>query len=222
MKSTVIFGAILVFSAILANAQQPAPRHTTARESLRAAVGSLRSLGPDDRIAVTKTLPLAERESLIRAITSQFRQGNGIENADSEQEILEHVAATRVKLIDLSGDGIPEVIAQASDDEYCSPTGNCTFWVFLRSGDAYKLILERIATQSFSISPTRTGGFNDLVLAQHGSAFQSNLFVYRFASGRYRKTSCYEASWGKLLGDERRELKDPVITPCRPVGARKP
>jgi hypothetical protein len=43
---------------------------------------------------------------------------------------------TRVKYVDLDGDGKPEVIAQAGGEKSgCSPTGNCPLWVLRRRGE---------------------------------------------------------------------------------------
>src|ERR1035438_9964183 len=110
---------------------------------------------------------------------------------------------------------MPEVIAQPSDRESCSPTGNCTFLVFMRSGRGYRLLLKRIAIQTFAVRPARTNGFKDLVLGQHGSATEKELFLYHFVDRRYRKVACFDANWTRLVGDELEELKEPLITPCK-------
>ena len=161
----------------------------------------IQELSGKDRIEVTKALTLDQRKSLIDALVVQLRSSRRIGDAASARELLETANETRVKLIDLNGDGVPEVIAQASDDEFCSPTGNCAFWVFLRSSSEYRIILERHAIQEFEVLPTRTNGFNDLVLGQHGSATESGLYIYRFAKGRYRKGPCYDVNWERLVGD---------------------
>jgi hypothetical protein len=121
---------------------------------------------------------------------------------------------TRVTLVDLNGDGISEIIAQGSDEEPCTLTGNCALWVFMRSGNGYKLILERGAIQTFGICSSRTNGFKDLVLGQHGSAFEQTLYIHRFANGRYDKKSCYDERFERLMGDEVQQLEEPDITPC--------
>jgi hypothetical protein len=204
----------LTLLAVTANGQQPASTAKPHQESLRWLVEGAQDLGGEDRIDVTKALSPDERAALIDVISVQLRPGRKIADAPSEKNLLDAVKETRVKLIDLNGDGIPEVIAQASDNESCSPTGNCPIWVFMRSGRGYRLILERNAIQTFAIRPTRTNGFNDLVLGQHGSAFERDLFIYRFANGKYHKNACYDANWVSMDGDERHELKNPIVTPC--------
>jgi hypothetical protein len=204
----------LVLLAVTANGQQSAPTAKPHQKSLRWLVEGSQELNGEDRIEVTKALSPDERAALIGVISEQLRPGRKIGDAPLGKNLVDAVKETRVKLIDLNGDGIPEVIAQASDNESCSPTGNCTIWVFARSGQGYRLILERNAIQTFAIRPTRTNGFKDLVLRQHGSAFESDLFIYRFANGKYHKNACYDANWVSMDGDERHELKDPIITPC--------
>jgi hypothetical protein len=198
----------------MASGQQSTPVAKAHKESLHRLVEGTQELVGEDRISVTTALTPDESTTLIEAITAQYRSDRGAWNVKSEKELHDDVADTRVKLIDLNGDGIPEVIAQASDDVSCSPTGNCTIWVFMRSSHGYKQILQRNAVQTFAILPTRTNGFNDLILGQHGSASEQALYIYHFANGRYNKDSCYTASWERLVGDELQELKNPIITPC--------
>lgn len=143
---------------------------------------------------------------LLNALTARFK---GDSNAKSK------AADTRVRLVDLNGDGVPEVISQASGD-ICSPTGNCPFWVFQKTGAKYRLILEKWAVQDFTVQPTQTNGYFDLVLGMHGSATEQGLFLYQFRDGRYRKAGCYDANWTYLGKDgEYHDLKQPRITPCK-------
>jgi len=200
--------------AITANCQQPAPVAKPHQGPSLCLVEGAHWLDGGDRIEVTEALSPGDRSALIDAISVQLRPGTKIGDATSEKDLLDAVKETRVKLIDLNGDGIPEVIAQASGSEFCSPTGNCLIWVFMRSGRGYRLILRGNSIQTYRICATGSGGFKDLVLGQHGSAFESDLFVYRFAKGKYRKSACFDANWESTVGDERRELKNPIITPC--------
>ena len=113
--------------------------------------------------------------------------------------------------LDLKSDGNPEVIAQAVLG--CSPTGNCSLWIFRKTDKGYALILDSFG-QTFTVQHTRTNGFADIVVAMHGSATESTLKVYRYDRGRYRRADCYEADWSVLEGDTVRELNEPRITPC--------
>ena len=77
------------------------------------------------------------------------------------------------------------------------------------------MILSGNSFQTFTVRPTRTDGFNELALGMHGSAFEQQIYVYRFSNGRYSRGPCFDAKWQKLLGDELEDLKDPIIMPCK-------
>lgn len=215
MKSVLVTVALLVSMAVLASGQPPKPIVKPHKATFDWLFEGTQELGLTDRISVTKALTRKERAALIVAITAQYKFGNGVWNVNLQTELDDDVAGTLVKLIDLNGDGISEVFAQASSNKFCSPTGNCDFWVFMRSGNGYRLILNRGAVQMFGISSKRTNGFNDLILRQHGSAFESDYRVYRFANGKYRLGPCYYVSYLRLVGDEVQELKEPDVTPCK-------
>ena len=123
----------------------------------------------------------------------------------------------RLKLLDLNGDQIPEVIAQATSHFWCGATGNCSVWIFSKSGKTYKSILGKEDINSylgFTVSPQRSNGYVDLVFNQHESAYQQDLFLFKFREGKYRASDCREADW-KVPGDEDTTAKEPRITPCR-------
>jgi len=150
-------------------------------------------------IRASKLSPL-KRRALITAVSAQLHTKD--------------VFNTRIKEIDLNGDGKAEIIAQATDDNACSPTGNCRFWVFQWSRDHYNLLLESQA-QTFTIQPLKTDGFHDLVLGFHGSATDTRLTEYKFEGEVYRSSGCYEGNWSYFdEKGERHELKEPRITAC--------
>jgi len=130
----------------------------------------------------------------------------------SEAELQDAVLDTRVTLIDLNGDGIPEVVAQGMVN--CGATGNCPFWVLRKSKTGYRLIFEGEA-QTFTIQPSVSNGFRDIVLSRHGSYSSGDLMHYRFQEGIYSGVACYDYEWTVLENDQVRELKEPRITPIR-------
>lgn len=81
--------------------------------------------------------------------------------------------------------------------------------------DKYSVILHRTATQSFTIQPTITNGFHDLVLGQHGSATDQGLTLYRFDGSKYRRIACYDANWDYLATPDGQYHtgKEPRLTP---------
>jgi len=195
----------------VANGQQPRPAAKPPNGAFHWNSSDLQVLGSEDSIKLSKALSPAERKALLKAIVVELKT---CDVGHTEQEWLAIAGDTRIRLIDLNGDGISEVIAQGSGDLSCSPTGNCDLWVFSRVGEIYKVILEHGAIENFTVQPTLTNGFHDLVLGMHGSATEQELFVYRFTNGRYRRSACYFADWVRMAGDKREELKDPIITSC--------
>jgi hypothetical protein len=215
---TIVF-AVVFTGAALTQGQKP---NVGRPSGLRLSANSWQELGPEDRIEVSKELKPADRDLLAQTITSILRAETEDFTFGSEQQLLEGAKQTRIHLADLNGDGKNEVIAQASGDILCSPTGNCSIWVLQRADKGYRLILKANAIQTFAIQPGKTNGFQDLVLGMHGSATEQELFVYRFVNDRYRRSACYDANWERLVGDKYVELKSPIVTPYPCGGKKKP
>jgi hypothetical protein len=165
-----------------------------------------------ENVGESKKLLPKDRTALVSALVVQLRPSM---SEMSEQSVREFAAAhIRVKAVDLGENGLVEYLAQSSDDFACSPTGNCEAWVFRQTKDGYSMILHRIATQTFTIQPTISNGFHDLVLGQHGSATDVGLTLYRFDGSKYRRLACYDANWAYLGKDgEYRSRKEPRMTP---------
>jgi len=172
-----------------------------------------------ESIGQSKSLSATERAGLITAVASQLRPFRSDMGIESEQELREAAAQIWIKPVDLAGDGVMEFLVQGAGvgpatPRLCSPTGNCEVWVFRRSSDQYSVILHRIATQNFTVQPTVTNGFHDLVLGQHGSATEQGLTLYRFDGSKYQRIACYDADWDFLGKDgESHTRKEPHLTP---------
>src|SRR6266568_4205285 len=162
-----------------------------------------------------KNMTQAERNRLIAAITEQLRSSAADLGIGSNEELRNIAGETRVKYVHLSKSRVLEVIAQAGGERSgCSPTGNCPFWVLRRRGSEYEVLLEAEA-QTFTIQPIQSRGFSDLVLARHGSAFESEARVYKFNGESYASTRCYDVQWSEPDGEgEYHRLKKPQIIGC--------
>ena len=202
MKSACI-SVLLLFSAIC-HAQATSAKQTAVFQWNWRDTQSLTGI---ETVATSKDISADDRAMLLDSLLPQFKN-----SANPKEQALQ----TRVKLVDLNGDGVPELICQASGFDLCSPTGNCAFWIFQKTPAGYRRLLSRGSVQNFTIQPTRTSGFADLVLGMHGSATEQVLSLYRFREGQYRKAGCYDASWQYLGKDgEYHDSKQPRITPCR-------
>jgi hypothetical protein len=156
-------------------------------------------------------LPNQHKNAIAIAIADEIRPMMSELGIQSEPELQKAALDTRVKMIDLNGDGVPEVVAQGMVN--CGATGNCPFWVFRKAKPGYELLLKGEA-QTFTIQTSSSNEFRDIVLARHGSYDSGDLAHYVYQKGSYHETGCYDYYWSVLEGDKVRELKEPRITPC--------
>ncbi len=152
-----------------------------------------------------------DKRELLRAIAQQMKT---VMDADAGAHLAALATKTRVKAVDLNGDGAPEVIAQPVGLEAgCGATGNCPFWVFEKTRTGYKLILGTKGFQVFTIESRATEGFRDIVLGSHDSASERTLYVFRYSGGRYHEGECHNVSWWTYEGGFHK-LREPNVTPC--------
>jgi hypothetical protein len=156
-------------------------------------------------LATTKQLSSADKARPSETIAAQLRQRMNHMEIKSENSLRTLVGETRIKAIDLNGDGKAEVIAQFVGPQFCSPTGNCSRSVFEDTPAGYREILSTDSFQSFNIADQRTQGFRNILFSRHGSATSSELYEFRYIKGKYRRDGCYTAHWVERVGDERHE-----------------
>ena len=155
-----------------------------------------------------------ERALIAKAIALALMPDMGGLGGRTEPELEDTALETPVKLIDLNGDGTPEVIAQGTpEDGGCSPNGNCRFWVFQKLGEEYKLLVSEESIQSFTLQENRSNGFKDVVVKMYVSAAESTLKLLQYNDGRYQEVGCYEANWS-AEGGESHGPKVPHLAPC--------
>lgn len=108
----------------------------------------------------------------------------------------------------------PQYLVQGRGDCFCSPTGNCLFWVVVPSDDSFRILLKAFAIQLVSVLPHITKGHPDLELSMHDSAFESTRWTYQFDGQRYRQTECTDWNYQDKM-DPDRVLTEPQVTPCQ-------
>lgn len=159
-----------------------------------------------------------ERTAIANAIAKQvgpYTPDMKFLGIDSPQQLTNTVLDSRVEFTDLDGDGIPEVIVQGASQLECSPTGNCPFWVFQKTGSQYRLLVSVNAIQTFQVQRSRSGGFRDIVVEMHDSATERTLAILKYSHGNYHEAGCYDANWTVVQGETVRELKEPLLAPCK-------
>ena len=152
------------------------------------------------------------RKAIADAVADEIRPMMADLEIKSESELEKAALDTRISMVDLNGDGVPEVVAQGMVS--CGATGNCPFWVFRKSKLGYEVLLEGEA-QRFTIQRTSHSGFRDIVLSTHGSYSSGGLTNYQYQERAYKDVGCYNYEWAVLDGEVVRELKEPQVTPCR-------
>lgn len=192
-------GADMAQGQPLANARSVTPFHWDNRAAER--------LDVRHTVANEGRLSSRDRAALIEALAAQMRDwGLG-----SEQRVREIAVGIPIKLIDLNGDGRPEIIAQLLGvPSACGAPGNCIVWVFRREKAGYSLLLDDEA-QVFRIQPGH--GYRDIVLSMHMSAFDSELTEFKFDGKQYRAGKCYDFEWSDAKTG--RDFKKPHVTPCK-------
>jgi len=93
---------------------------------------------------------------------------------------------------------------------FCSPTGNCDFWIYQLRNGRYRVILEIGTVQTFGFLKSRTHGYPDLVVWSHGSATDYGVRLFRFRGGRYAASGSWEEEYQYL--DEH----DQIVKPDKP------
>jgi hypothetical protein len=107
------------------------------------------------------------------------------------------IAAAQLRGEAVKADGENAFVIQGYGSELCSPTGNCSLWVF----DAqHNVLLRNIIAQQYRYLPQVHDGRSDLLTTMHGSAFESDITIWRFDGHRYRKSSCAGVTYGDIDG----------------------
>jgi len=165
----------------------------------------------DSSVGNTSKLTEPDRAALIAAIVLRLQKPMS-EQGYSDDRIREVASTTRVRFVDPGGEGKPLVFATSLGLEGgCDALVNCPFWIFRHTEDGYISLLDTAAT-SYTIQPTSTNGYSDIVIARHISASESQLTPYNYADGKYVGAGCYTAIWPAAKDGE---TSDPEISPCK-------
>lgn len=108
-----------------------------------------------------------------------------------------------------------ELLVRAQGGCFCSPTGNCPFWILVPNGKTFTVLLKTERVESVEALQSGTLGYPDIALSAHDSAFESTHVTYRFDGRRYRRVDCREWSY-RDEQDFSRMLQHPRITKCDP------
>ncbi len=165
----------------------------------------------DPSVGNTSKLTEPERAALIAAVVLRLQKPMS-QQGYSDDRIREVASTTRVRFVDLGGEDKPLVFATSLGLEGgCDATDSCPFWIFRHSEDGYISLLDTVAT-SYTIQPTSTNGFSDLVIARRVSSSESRLTLYNYGEGKYVDAGCYVATWPAAKDGD---TSGPEISPCK-------
>jgi hypothetical protein len=151
----------------------------------------------------THTLRDSELPKSDQLAIQHVIHGKSAKDRPSEDAVL----STRIQSIDLNDDETPEVFAQSADN--CGASGNCSFWILQKSKTGYKVLLKSTA-QNFRVRQVKTGGFLDVELGLHDSAYRTEWRGYKYDGSHYIRVKC----WVNVTGDSEHEYPKPKVEPC--------
>jgi hypothetical protein len=100
------------------------------------------------------------------------------------------------RLIDVNDDRKPEYEIDNTDpaSPFCFVEGNCTFWLYRKTGNGWELLL----TTDVPVLPlkTSTHGYRDISVHSYVGAVHEYKTIYKFDGRRYQPKECFE--WENL------------------------
>jgi hypothetical protein len=171
----------------------------------------------DPSLNNTSKLTEPQRNELLDAVIARLLKPLTDAGYD-DGRIREIASTTRLHFVDL-GDGKPVILATSFGLEGgCDVLANCPFWIFRQTKDGYVSLLDTVAA-SYTIQPTVTEGYSDLVMALHTTPAETRLTLYKYRDGKYAEAGCYTATFASSQGSE---ISDPEISPCKSEEPAKP
>lgn len=153
-----------------------------------------------------------EKRAILEAVFNVLRK-KSLNLGVPDEKLREIASSARITIVDVTGDGVNEIIASAGTDrDWCSPTGNCPYWIFVKTAEGYSPVLTSFG-QTFTIGNRRPSGANDIIIAMHGSATERGLSVYRWTGRVFTQIACYDAVW-PYIDECGNTAKEPVLKRC--------
>jgi hypothetical protein len=165
----------------------------------------------DTSLGHTSKLTEPERAALIDTTVAKLKAPLTARGYD-DARIREIASTTRVRFVDVGGEQPVMMATSFGIEGGCDMLANCPFWIFRPGKDQYVLMLESEAA-SYTIQPSMTAGYSDLVLARHMTPSDTRLMLYKFDDGKYADAGCYTAIFAPPK--EGGSISDPEIAPCK-------
>lgn len=156
----------------------------------------------------TSHLPKAQRDAIFRASLNVFLSDKEWSTRISpESEWPKAIWEARIKLMDLDGDGIPEVLLMGGGLE-SSGDGNSSFRILKKLGNSYKVLYDGTA-ERVNFDTRRDAKHPIVVLYGHDSAYEGGLELYQIgADGTLHNLANYDVYWSSKAAFE----PNPILT----------
>ena len=164
----------------------------------------------DTSLNNTSKLTEPERNGLLDAIIVRLMKPLADRGYD-DGRIREIASTTRVRFVDVGKETVV-MAASLGVEGGCDVLANCPFWVFGHGKDGYAVMVETDAA-SYTVQPTMSDGYSDLVLVRHVTPSENRLTLYKYADGKYAEAACYSAVFAPPK--EAEGIADPEIAPCK-------
>ncbi len=215
IRTTPLFLSIcLILAGTLFAQKQKAPPE--GPEHFRWNEGAAHELDTRHTIKSSSDLNAYQKAKLTDAVVRQLKSHQSLDEffkGMPANKLHDLAAGTRIELVDLNGDGTPEVVAQANGLGPCGGTGNCIFWIFQMRPTGIILLLDTFQSEAgfqvIAIRSWSTDGFRDIVLGSQNSATARNIVWYRYSMGRYHSWKCYSVD---READKGASLHNPAIS----------
>jgi hypothetical protein len=167
----------------------------------------------DPSVGNTSKLTEVQRTAVLDLIVSRLQKPMSDQGYDDDR-IREIASTTRMRLVDLGDEGKRTMFAASIGLEGgCDGVGNCPLWVFRHSdGGEYIPVLDAVAA-SYTVQPTSSHGFSDLVTLRRSSPTAGTLTLYQYNDGKYVDSGCFTATWPPLKEGESQGT--PEVAPCK-------
>ena len=97
--------------------------------------------------------------------------------------------------VSLNSKGESAIVVWGRSSCYCSPTGNCDFWVFHKVKGKYEMLLQTEMVRNYGFLTTKTNGYRDFAAWSHDSAQRSPARLYRFDGEAYQVHCGWEEAY---------------------------
>jgi hypothetical protein len=132
--------------------------------------------------AAAKGTRIAPPKSILKEVKSD---PDSCLNPSSEETV-------NVEVFRWSRDGFVMIAVWGRSSCFCSPTGNCAFWLYRSRSGTNELLLQTDMVQEFGFLPSTTKGAPDLVLWAHDSADRFPGALWKFDGAEYVSKCSWE------------------------------